>query len=947
MKKNFYGMLAAGAIALSAVGVSVAASGLTPKADEAVNLLEGAIDMSKGNPYEGGWRFDGCSANDFNANESGADGAGIYYRKMGLKSLGGYNDATILYMKNLNVKLGYPVAIEAGKVYKLSGDLYRRNGGDVAITYNFYLADNLKATDPYAKASVTKSNINNKVFKLEDSNLRFIVPTNITPENTYFLWEATNTTNWQRGGLADNLSLVEVGTTATITFDVDGGNEIAPIYFVDGETYNLSNIPDAAKAGGYEFNGWYLDKACTQPAPESVTTSTTLYAGYNYDATLLPVAPNMLYNPKFLNNGMLWTAWDQSVGADVNVQDGVLTVVSNDGDSGYYQNVTLEAGKSYAFGVEYKGTYDGKKAFCGFWNANAKHTAGAYNDVYQAEEWTQSVSMYTAGEVNKCIILATNGGATAQYRDPWLIEVPAINVSATKVNIGEGVTASLSSTDLFTLKYSVNGGEQKDYNGEEVSAPEAGTISFYAYYTDKNAVVKIENVTVVKDEDLNLMKGAITDHKGMDTPTDPWFAYNYNTNQFGGGNGWNFRDESGASGNKGPAVQIFLRWSDPNAPWDYGYKLELKANHKYRFTCDATTNDNKNNTLRIGVTQDMSNCKTLETSSYVLNGHDAGVLFTDPVKVSYDFSTTNAGTYYLDFKTTLNNGTVIIRMANVYLEDLGAYAPEYAQIESIKIGEDGVAEEMGDGFYYYEGEVSTLNVPVNITPLFDGIEVYYMAYQESVGGLNKPAKVVEEDDEYSILDYLTPVENGVAYVPVGAGWYCVLYTMYDGILCESPVALMCNTTFAIDDPEVADGVHNGEVIVPHEGKEAITLTFNLAEGVHIWHKLTNKNVASEQAASLTLKGDAPEGFTKLEGNTLTVPYNHDVEYYAGTEDGTALTETKALSVDFPTGVSTIAAENNGVATVYDLNGRVVKGDKLDKGVYIRVINGKSSKIVVK
>ncbi|MCM1221937.1 MAG: hypothetical protein NC548_46440 [Lachnospiraceae bacterium] len=90
------------------------------------NLLEGAFEVSKGNPYEVGWRFDGCSASDFNVNDpaNAYDAAGIYFRtNQGLSGNGAYDGATCLYMKYVGVKLGQAIKPEAGKVYELQGHL--------------------------------------------------------------------------------------------------------------------------------------------------------------------------------------------------------------------------------------------------------------------------------------------------------------------------------------------------------------------------------------------------------------------------------------------------------------------------------------------------------------------------------------------------------------------------------------------------------------------------------------------------------------------------------------------------------------------------------------------------------------------------------------------------------------------------------------------------------
>lgn len=64
-----------------------------------------------------------------------------------------------------------------------------------------------------------------------------------------------------------------------ITFDANGGSYTAPVFYANGtaaaEPVTNPTLP------GYSFDGWYLDKDCTNPANFSeITTSTTVYAGW-------------------------------------------------------------------------------------------------------------------------------------------------------------------------------------------------------------------------------------------------------------------------------------------------------------------------------------------------------------------------------------------------------------------------------------------------------------------------------------------------------------------------------------------------------------------------------------------------------------------------------------------------------------------------------------------
>lgn len=64
-----------------------------------------------------------------------------------------------------------------------------------------------------------------------------------------------------------------------ITFDANGGSYTAPVFYANG-TAAAAPVTKPTLPG-YSFDGWYLDKDCTNPANFSeITTSTTVYAGW-------------------------------------------------------------------------------------------------------------------------------------------------------------------------------------------------------------------------------------------------------------------------------------------------------------------------------------------------------------------------------------------------------------------------------------------------------------------------------------------------------------------------------------------------------------------------------------------------------------------------------------------------------------------------------------------
>ncbi len=67
--------------------------------------------------------------------------------------------------------------------------------------------------------------------------------------------------------------------TVTVTFNTNGGSKIEAVTVEKGAKVNA---PDAPTNGDFEFDGWYIDPACTQPYDfdKAVTEDITLYAGW-------------------------------------------------------------------------------------------------------------------------------------------------------------------------------------------------------------------------------------------------------------------------------------------------------------------------------------------------------------------------------------------------------------------------------------------------------------------------------------------------------------------------------------------------------------------------------------------------------------------------------------------------------------------------------------------
>ena len=129
------------------------------------------------------------------------------------------------------------------------------------------------------------------------------------------------------------------------------------------------------------------------------------------------------------------------------------------------------------------------------------------------------------------------------------------------------------------------------------------------------------------------------------------------------------------------------------------------------------------------------------------------------------------------------------------------------------------------------------------------------------------------------------------------------------------------------------------------------MTIDVPANAHLYYKITPAPATSEAYAA----GDAAEpdenledGYTEYDyDNGITIPAktNGTLEYYIANYGYKSPKRRIALS--FTTGVEEIEGVEEAPARYYDLNGRQVKGDKLDSGVYIRLQGGKAEKVLVK
>lgn len=155
--------------------------------------------------------------------------------------------------------------------------------------------------------------------------------------------------------------------------------------------------------------------------------------------------------------------------------------------------------------------------------------------------------------------------------------------------------------------------------------------------------------------------------------------------------------------------------------------------------------------------------------------------------------------------------------------------------------------------------------------------------------------------------------------------YPTLYKLY-----VAPVAPELPAPTAEDGVEV-DVVDGGWGIRPE--KYPVTLTFAVEDGVQIYAK---KLTAAQTAAE-----DDNAGYTALPDNKLTLTKSGEEYSVYAMKDGVK-SEAKTITANVPSGITGIEAEN-GEAVYFNLQG--VRVENPEKGIFIRVQNGKAVKIM--
>ncbi len=275
---------------------------------------------------------------------------------------------------------------------------------------------------------------------------------------------------------------------------------------------------------------------------------------------------------------------------------------------------------------------------------------------------------YNTGGTDKtnAITALLSKAAKAHKGTAWVIN----HCSGTK----SSVSANAKTQNKAALDFLNDASQQQGRTGM-VFMDYAGDNSSSYYGADLvQAIIDRNFIEIASNRTGNLMGDALTGYGNNVAPGDPWVAYNTSNKTTGGGNGWQLRNAAGALNGSGDAAQLFLRWNDNNSPWIYAYKVSLKEGYYYNFSMKCATNDNKDNTLGIGIVQDLANAKSNPEEVYSMSLNNLKNTDINNYGI-FDcmFTPEHTGDYYVFFTSSTLNGNVIIRTSDFKLTEGNLY----------------------------------------------------------------------------------------------------------------------------------------------------------------------------------------------------------------------------------------------------------------------------------
>ncbi len=350
--------------------------------------------------------------------------------------------------------------------------------------------------------------------------------------------------------------------------------------------------------------------------------------------------------------------------------------------------------------------------------------------------------------------------------------------------------------------------------------------------------------------------------------------------------------------------------------------------------------------------------------SYYLHATcDLGKITTTGMKVDYEWTTGDDVSSVITFT---GNGTSQIKTVVITYSEFSGKIPEKA---NLSFPETEYVVTMGEDF-----EAPELTKSTNAAAVYTSSNPEVATVDSETGAVTlvKPGKTTitatcEANEDYFagtasyLLDVkkvqvIEPGEHNIDLSIADMTGFTTVSTTYqygqnidikdDGIDVYCKRGGYTNIYYYYAGQDLQVPANSTVEIVAPEGYFLKSVTFNLSpDGVKFQPALTP---SVGEVEPQTVGGNKIEWTGKEENVTFTIGAKAEFSETSATSAGklcfTSIDVNYGLD-DIESGVEAIEA-NEGVATYYDLNGRQVKG-QLQNGLYIKVLNGKASKVIVK
>jgi len=168
----------------------------------------------------------------------------------------------------------------------------------------------------------------------------------------------------------------------------------------------------------------------------------------------------------------------------------------------------------------------------------------------------------------------------------------------------------------------------------------------------------------------------------------------------------------------------------------------------------------------------------------------------------------------------------------------------------------------------------------------------------------------------------------------------------DGALYIKSIKLTWSKPAAPVAPEF-DGVEVNDNTIVASGK--VSINFKKMKGATIYYRLNEKQaqgVTPKAEEAITVDHATHDGFTAHTGEAIEANTNHaSIDFFACDSTTGLHSPVRTVAFDITTGIDDVEVAEEGEAVYFNLQG--VRVAEPAEGLYIRVINGKAEKVILK